>query len=171
MTTFYTGKGDDGKTNMYGSRIEKDSLVLDILGLLDELQTYLGICKSKYDNSEYKKLITVLQNQVFKIQAEIATRRVYINLADIRFLEDATDEHGKDIKIDSFILTSSNPISASLDYARALARKAERGYYIYLKEINPKANVNSLKFLNRLSSCLFVLSKFFDTEKERVNYK
>jgi cob(I)alamin adenosyltransferase len=171
MTNWYTAKGDEGKTTLYGQKAEKDSLVFDILGVLDELQTYLGICKSAFDDKDYKSLMTTLQNNVFKIQAEVATKRQFTANKDIRFLEDAIEKYGKDIHINSFILTSSNPISAHLDYARALARKCERAFYIFYKDINPKANNMSLKYLNRLSSLLFVLSKLYDLEKEKVDYK
>lgn len=170
MTNWYTAKGDEGKTTLYGQKAEKDSLVFDILGVLDELQTYLGVCKSQYDNKEYKTLLVILQNNVFKIQAEVATKRLFTSGKDIKNLEEAINTHGKNIHINSFILTSSNPISAHLDYARALARKAERAFYIFLKELNHKANPVSLKYLNRLSSLLFVLAKLYDTELEKVNY-
>lgn len=178
MTNWYTAKGDEGKTTLYGQKIEKDSLVFDILGLLDELQSYLGICKGQINDSssieemiEYSKLITILQNNVFKIQAEVATKRQFTTAKDIRFLEDKIEFYGKDIHITNFILTSQNKISAHLDYARALTRKAERAFYVFIKDINPKANSLSLKYLNRLSSLLFTISKYYDKELIKVDYK
>ncbi len=170
MTKWYTAKGDDGKTTLHGQAIEKDSIVFDILGVLDELQTYLGVCKST-SPIELTELLINLQNNVFKIQAEVATKRQFIAIKNVQHLEECVDKYGAEIQINSFILTSSNSTSAHLDYARALARKAERAFYVYLKDVNTKGNSTSLKYLNRLSSLLFVLAKQYDTELTKVDYK
>ncbi len=60
-TIFYTGKGDNGKSNLYNTshRLPKDNLIFDLLGTLDELNSWLGLCGASFDsfNSHYTQII------------------------------------------------------------------------------------------------------------------
>ena len=69
----YTRKGDSGTTKTFGcdQRISKSSIIAEALGSLDEINSFLGLCKVKSDD-EQKKIIHNIQKNLFIVQAELA---------------------------------------------------------------------------------------------------
>jgi cob(I)alamin adenosyltransferase len=76
--------------------------------------------------------------------------------------------------INSFTVSGGSLLSAKLDFARTLARKAERGIIKVEEEGFKKMNKNTLAYLNRLSSLLFALSRYnnhlLSIKEEHPNY-
>jgi cob(I)alamin adenosyltransferase len=68
---YFTGKGDKGKTEINGKKIAKDSLIFEVLGELDELNSLIGLAKNYLPKKFFKKL-TEIQNDLFIIQANVA---------------------------------------------------------------------------------------------------
>lgn len=93
-------------------------------------------------------------------------------MEDLQNIEKCIIMYCKDIQvINTFTLAGSNQFSASVDYARTLCRKAERDYIKFSSEQkHPLKDEIVKKFLNRLSSLLFVVSKYYDTDKIKVDY-
>lgn len=167
---FYTRKGDKGDTSAFGScqRFSKASKVTEALGALDELNSFLGICKisAKESNIELKGLklkigdvIEQIQQNLFMIQANIAGADKKISKEKILEAEKIIDDIEKQLPpIKTFFIPGGSELSAMLDYSRTIARRAERRTVAYLEE--KKIDDEIIFYLNRLSSLLYALARF-----------
>ncbi|MGB8816034.1 MAG: cob(I)yrinic acid a,c-diamide adenosyltransferase [Minisyncoccia bacterium] len=166
---FYTKKGDDGKTQVFGcdQRLSKSSAVAEALGVLDEGNSFLGICKIKLFKEDIdvfgekeSLLIEEIQNNLFTIQAQIASVDKKVLYKEVEKIENLIIKIETVIPpVKSFIVSGSCEISALFDFARALIRTAERRVVAVSEEGLVKIDENSLKYLNRLSSFLFALAR------------
>jgi cob(I)alamin adenosyltransferase len=91
---YFTGKGDNGKTEINGKKFAKDSLIFEVLGELDELNSLIGLAKNYLPKKFFKKL-TEIQNDLFIIQANVA---YHLYNADMNGYN--TDEGGCSINAD-----------------------------------------------------------------------
>jgi cob(I)alamin adenosyltransferase len=160
----YTKKGDDGKTNIFGcnQRLSKSSAIAEALGCLDEANSYLGIIKAK---NKDKKIIDRIQNNLFIIQAQIAGANKKINTDEVKNLEEIINNIEKELpEIKTFLISGANEISANFEFARTLARRAERRVIVVNDEGIAKIDSETLMFLNRLSSLLYAFARL--TAKE-----
>ncbi|MEX1014815.1 MAG: cob(I)yrinic acid a,c-diamide adenosyltransferase [Candidatus Paceibacterota bacterium] len=165
-TKFFTGKGDKGESDLGGGKkVSKSSCNAEFLGCLDELNSWLGVCKTSTDDESVKKHLKNIQESIFLIQAETASIMAGTKPSKIikeektKDLENIILEFDKDIpQIKNFIIPGGCKESANLDFARTLARKTERQSVKLSKETEVSPSV--LSYLNRLSSVLFVLSRY-----------
>ena len=164
----YTRKGDDGKTKTFGcdQRISKSSAVTEALGALDEVNSYLGVVKVKAGQEkaeDLKKLTAILhqaQENLFIIQAEVAGAKKAVSEESVNELEKAVDSIEKSLSpIKTFFISGGTELAASLDFARTLARRAERRVIAVFEEGLVKVDGNTLAYLNRLSSLLYALAR------------
>lgn len=154
----YTKKGDKGQTILFGClrKFSKSSARIEALGALDELNSLLGFCKVKA-GKEIAKILESVQNDLFILQGEVAVCNKSINTKRVKELEKIINKIEKKLpKMKSFTIAGGTELSALLDYSRAVARNAERRCVAIKKHLSPE----SLKYLNRLSSLLFVLARF-----------
>jgi cob(I)alamin adenosyltransferase len=161
-----TKTGDRGETSLFGpSRIRKTDPRIEALGDLDETQSAIGLARSIASGSVAETLVE-LQRALYIAMSEIATPEAErARLAD---RIDATsvaelEEHAAAVRatVDiaaRFVIPGEDELSARLDLARAVCRRAERrvvalsdGGYIHGEHLLP--------WLNRLSDVLFVLSR------------
>ncbi len=164
-----TKRGDDGKTNLYGcdQRISKSSAITEALGCLDEINSYLGVVKTNLKNEVLGKekisgIIHGIQNDLFIVQAQVAGADKKISENNVKYIEDIISEIEKKLPpIKSFLVSGANDISAYFDFARTLARRAERRVVAVSEEGITKIDSNTLVFLNRLSSFLYVFARYF----------
>lgn len=180
----YTGRGDNGTTTLFHcdqGRISKSANIIEALGSLDELNAYLGVVRvnSLYDhisiklggkNINLEKIILNIQNNLFVIQAEVAGSQIFVKNKDVKYLEVLIAKIGEIIPpIKSFTISGGSLTSASLDFARTLARRAERMLVRVEDEGYKKLKPNTIAYMNRLSSALFALSRYSNyilSEKE-----
>src|SRR3989344_2990919 len=155
MSKLYTGKGDRGTTKFFGcdqKRVSKSSAVAEALGDLDELNFFLGVVKLQDETSSFLVLGSSFANILEEIQENLFIICAHVAGADKNIMEKKLPE------IKTFTITGGTELSALLDFARALARRAERKVVATNDEtgtINPEI----LKYLNRLSSVLFALAR------------
>ncbi len=192
----YTRKGDDGKTKTFNcdQRMSKSSTIAEALGALDEINSFLGLCKIEaekqklflVDNTEVKKIIHQVQKNLFIIQAEVAGSKISITEEKIKEIEIIIDYIEKNLPpIKSFFISGGSYLASLFDIARTIARKAERRVvkiteppFIY-SLINSKRKVfiasDTLAYLNRLSSLLYALARLsnhkFGINEESPDYK
>lgn len=159
----YTGKGDDGTTKTLDSdkRISKSSSIAEVLGSLDELNSFLGLVKVKSDDSfvigdnKIKDIIEDIQQNLFIIQAETAGFNMTLEESKLRDCEKHIEEIEKKLPpITTFFISGGTEIASLFDIARTLARKAERRVIA-----GGKVGIWSLAYLNRLSSILYALAR------------
>lgn len=164
MPLFYTGKGDAGVSHIGEKKISKDSPALEALGDLDELNSLLGVARSRIQDEELAGKLKRVQEALFIIQArcawimfpeheakELAQTRIEELEKEIDAIEEAVHpERG-------FIVPGASPLAATLDYIRAVSRRAERKIDALHKtnELPPAI----LAYMNRLSSYLYALAR------------
>ena len=170
----YTKTGDKGQTSLYdGTRVDKDNLRVECYGILDELNSYIGLC-TNYAKNEDKDILRGIQIKLFSISAELATKRegLYKNIVtedDIHNLENIIDSYIEKIdKIDAFIVPGTSLISANLHIARTICRKAERRIFSLSKieYVNPLL----LKYVNRLSDVIYAIARYNESELIYIKY-
>ncbi|TSC59900.1 MAG: cobalamin adenosyltransferase [Parcubacteria group bacterium LiPW_15] len=166
MGLFYTGKGDKGVSEVWdGKKLDKTSVELVALGDLDELNSLLGLVRSRTPDKNNKKVLLSVQDELFTIQANIYLLAIgrlekapELGEEKVRMVEriiDALEEFVGPER--GFVISGEDPEEAWLDFARAVARRAERSAI----ELNKKMALpeNVLAYLNRLSSLLFAMGR------------
>ncbi len=168
MKKAVTKKGGKGRTTLYGGKqVDKDSLEIEVLGSIDELNSYLGLIKVQCQRSKLKNIIEALQKDLVLAAADIAAEAGSSKKIKKWFRKERIDWIEKTIKSfepkialkKNFYLPGQNIDSAYIDVARATARRAERKFVSLYKQKTSK-NQNILQYLNRLSDLLFLLARF-----------
>jgi len=159
----YTKTGDNGCTSLYDmSRVPKSSILIDLLGDIDELNSFIGIIKSDC-------ILPDLQIWLFDLGTIIANPKKKfnfdINQDFITILENEIDRMTSELpKLSNFILPSGD-----IHLSRAIARRCERKM-VEAKNEYSHIDDNCLIFINRLSDYLFTLARF-DNKNNEVIYK
>lgn len=171
----FTGKGDDGTTKVFdtkaGERISKSSAIVEALGTLDECNSFLGLCKVESDTRGFKiasqsfaHIVHEIQENLFVIQAELAGADKSLPEEKLREAEKIVNTIEKELPpITTFFISGGTELASRFDFARTLARRAERkvvGVAEHTAEGNErKIGEWSLAYLNRLSSLLYALAR------------
>ena len=166
----YTGKGDDGKTRIFGcdQRISKSSSVVEALGALDEINSFLGLVKvaakdAVYSFAVYGALTDIvhrMQEHLFIIQAELAGAEKSITPDHLAWLERLVQDIERELPpIRTFFISGGTELAARFDVARTLARRAERRIVAVAEEGQIKLSDTTRAYLNRLSSALYALAR------------
>jgi len=163
----YTRTGDDGTTGLIGgSRVKKHNIRLESYGTIDELNSYIGLIRSMQTDEHADKVLEIIQNKLFVIGANLATddsidlikKQMPCKKADIELLEKEMDEMNTSLpELRNFILPGGCQASSFCHVARTVCRRAERRI-VELAESN-EVDPLLIKFVNRLSDYLFVLSR------------
>ena len=177
INRIYTRSGDDGETHLTGGRrVPKDSLRIETIGEVDELNSFLGLARTLADELKRTGLadrLRLVQNQLFDLGAclachpEAAPRS--ITGADIERLEKWIDEYNQALpELRSFVLPGGSRMNALLHLARAVCRRAERAA-VRLGRSDKTAPEPAI-FLNRLSDLLFVMARHDAAENKTREY-
>lgn len=159
----YTKVGDKGLTKQVtGKMVPKYDLQIEALGDVDELQSYLGVVIANL-SKPCQKLgaeLQDIQRDLYELQADIVVKHHHtINEQTVSKLEKRIDELIPLIPyIPEFILPGGKTTGANLQYARTVARRAERS----LVKLTTEQEVadNDLEYMNRLSDYLFTLGRY-----------
>jgi cob(I)alamin adenosyltransferase len=171
LTRIYTRGGDKGETSLGdGSRVAKQSLRVDAYGTVDEANAAVGLARL-HTEGEADAMLARIQNDLFDLGADLCTpetgRRAAVNqkrgalrivAGQVERLETEIDAMNAALApLDSFVLPGGSPAAADLHLARTIVRRAER-LVCALAAAEP-VNAEAVKYLNRLSDHLFVLSR------------
>jgi len=171
----YTRKGDKGTTRVFGcdQRISKSSTIAEALGALDEVNSYLGLCRAdmrgrsifvvpvKKRKRSIERVVLDIQQTLFIVQAEVAGATKKVSRAKVAALEASTDALEQAMPpIHTFSIPGGSHLSALFDVARTLARRAERCVVAVHEEGVQHVSTYTLAYLNRLSSLLFALARY-----------
>lgn len=180
--SLYTRSGDSGTTNVIGKVVSKSSKIIDIIGSLDELNSWIGKVRTILEiykdhvlqqNSkvflEYEKQIDVCiesQNYLFATGSILAGATVEISsyFSLVKVLENNIDVISNILpKLQNFILPGGSKYSSDIHIARTVARRTERNFVSFIEDVEINLTYEEiLKFLNRLSDYLFILARFVD---------
>lgn len=163
----YTRTGDDGTTGLIGgTRVKKYNIRLEAYGTVDELNSYIGLIRSLMKDYPCDAVLEKIQIKLFVIGANLATeiagemikQQVPCRESDIQFLENEMDRMIEVLPpLNHFILPGGSQANAFCHVARTVCRRAERR----IVELSEKSEVDTIliKYINRLSDYLFVLSR------------
>ncbi len=160
LTKIYTKTGDSGSTGLAdGSRADKDSLRISVIGDVDELNSLLGLLAAHDIDDAIKMILLDIQHVLFDLGGELAIPdSEMVTEARVEYLEKIIDEYNASLPpLKEFILPGGSIPAATCHIARAVCRRAERQLVGLSKEIS--INTVSLRFLNRLSDLLFVFAR------------
>jgi cob(I)alamin adenosyltransferase len=161
----YTRAGDQGKTALFGGgKVSKCEIRISAYGTLDELNATLGLARAGNVPIPIDKVLNQLQNQLFDLGAELASPQANdhgtetLQDDDVTDLEKLIDQFEADLpKLTAFILPGGSPTAATLHLARCICRRAEREIVALSQTENVRDTL--LKYVNRLSDLLFVMSR------------
>ena len=163
----YTKKGDDGKTTINNAPIDKNHLLLEALGNLDELNSSLGMLHA-IRNKKVKRIILDLQNDLFEIGTDLAGFNKGFSYDEkTKELESHIDQLSASLPpLKNFIIPGGARHAARLQLSRSVTRRLERSL-VALKKSAGKDKLTAseaIKYVNRLSDLLFVMARY-------VNFK
>lgn len=165
----YTKTGDTGETGLFGGgRVSKDDPRVEAYGAVDELNAVLGVVRAVELMPRIDEVVVLVQRDLFSLGSLLATpdrekmrqhlEKARIDEDRIAQLERAIDDGEAELEpLRAFILPGGTPKSAALHVARTVCRRAERRVIALTREVEIPAIV--VKYLNRLSDLLFVLSR------------
>jgi len=168
ITKVYTKQGDQGETRLGGGQVvPKESLRIRTYGVVDELNSAIGIALAFEPVEPVTQALTRIQHQLFTLGGDLCVlqedkkkwRMAGIEAMDVTALEKVIDElNGQLPALEEFILPGGSTASAFLHQARCLCRRAET----LLAELMRQEQVSPfvLPYLNRLSDMLFVLARY-----------
>ena len=173
----YTKTGDDGTTGLlYGGRISKADHATEAYGTVDEAVAAMGVARSLTDNVTFAAELLQLQRDLFVVGADLATNPeqrgrlepgVSLVTAEMvgrleALIDATTAEHPLP---NEFVVPGATPVSAALDVARSVVRRAERRCVAFRDAGGPVTD-EVLHYLNRLSDLLFCLARWHAGETE-----
>lgn len=144
-----------------GVRVSKASELPETLGTLDELNAFIGFVKMRaLQTPRIADTLRVVQEKLFIVQAEVAGAGKHLVHTDVEAIEKIVNDIEQEIPpLKSFSIAGGTELSALLDVARTLSRRAERRVVgvieAGLREISPETKA----YMNRLSSLLFALAR------------
>jgi len=168
-----TRRGDDGATGLLdGSRIPKVDPRPEAYGALDEAAAFIGLARAHCHSGEISGLLLQLQNHLYLINAELACPPESAHLltrtlqsSDLALIEKQMEPIEAGLQLPPrFVLYGETPVSAYLDVARAVCRRAER-CVLALHEHHPLQNPVILPYLNRISDALFILARLEEKQQ------
>ena len=187
---YYTAKGDGGTTRLFncpqGARLSKGDVIFEVLGGVDELNSFVGWCRAVAKRSSLQEAkrtkfldtLLFIQEDLFIIQAELGGGTTRLSEEKVRRLEDAIERFsGGFPAIHSFVIPGATELGGLLDVSRAIARRVERLYIQTKKKVRPgkSGGTPTAAYLNRLSSLLYVLARYanyvHDVPEKAPSYK
>lgn len=161
LTKIYTRKGDEGYTTLGENRLSKDDLLVEALGTIDELNSFIGFVMSQgIKDKEIETCLTQIQNELFDMGGELhLPAHVVITAEKVTQLEEKLDAWNKTLPpLQEFVLPRGNSATTACHLARTVCRRAERTMVRLHRQV-ALANPEMLRYLNRLSDLLFVLAR------------
>jgi cob(I)alamin adenosyltransferase len=169
LTRIYTKLGDGGETHLGDmSRVSKLHPRVEAYGTVDELNATIGLALLAPGMPEqFAAWLRRVQNDLLDVGADLSVPagpttageggrpRLRVGAEYTAWLEQALDEVNDSLPpLHSFVIPGGTPASAHLHVCRTVCRRAERRTIAIGEEA-----AESVRYLNRLSDLLFVLSR------------
>jgi cob(I)alamin adenosyltransferase len=173
VVKIYTRKGDDGTTGLYfGGRVDKHAPAIEVNGSVDEAQAVLGLARAEATaGSELDALLLDLERDLWVLMAEVATApdnrsklepgTSLVTAAMVEALETRIDALSERFEMPrEFVVPGQTRVSAALDVARTVVRRAERTY----SATEHRSSSQVGPYLNRLSDLLWTMARWQEGE-------
>ena len=166
----YTKTGDLGKTSLIGgTRVPKSHIRIDTYGTVDELNSWIGVIADCATETHSKLILKEIQDRLFTVGSSLACdpdKEPLMTIpdlieTDIILLESEMDNMNALLPVMKFFVLPGGHLSVSQTHiARCVCRRAER-CCVNMQEQHIFVEPLVIKYLNRLSDYLFVLSRYF----------
>lgn len=175
MNSISTRRGDSGETSLlYGGRVPKSHRRLEAYGIGDEAVSSLGMARAICDDNWIRSEIIEIQRVMFLLNAELATdithrddlRQHFQTISSLHTeaLDDLLRRLERAVTMPkAFVIPGASTASASLDVARTIVRRLERAV-THLQDDGELQNAECLRWLNRLSDCIFMMARYVDRD-------
>lgn len=167
----YTAKGDQGQTDLLGERVAKDDPRIELLGTLDETTSAIGLGRAHATEESADETLIQAQRDLYQIMAELAftdelrPASLHFGAERVAWLEEEIARVTATVTLPpQFVIPGDTVAGAALDVARTVARRAER-LAVALSDASTINNPEILRYLNRLSSLLFILARAEDLKE------
>ena len=170
----YTKTGDKGRTSLAtGKRVSKSDLRLEAYGTADELNSFVGLLRASLSKceaawvSEVDMQLGWVQNRLFDVGAILAGADMPFAEENVAHLENWMDVMDAKLPVlKEFVLPGGNEQVSVCHVCRCVARRLERGMVKWLEESGEEIDSVVVRFVNRLSDYLFVLSRIIANNLE-----
>jgi len=178
LNKIYTRTGDDGTTGLVsGPRRSKADIRVDAYGTIDEANSTIGLVRLHTgEEPALDKVLSRIQNDLFDVGSDFATPGPDEGLSyeplravqsQVDWLEQTIDAYNEKLApLKSFTLPGGSALAAHLHLSRTVVRRAER-IGVALLDAEPDTNTIAVKYLNRLSDLLFVLTRVTNENGKR----
>ena len=167
-----TRGGDTGETSLGdGTRVRKDHARVEALGAVDEANAAVGMLRVQEGAAPHDAALARISNDLFDLGADLSVpsddprARLRVTAAPLARLEAEVAAMNEELPpLTSFVLPGGTAAGAAAHVARTLARRAERAVVALAaaEAVNPDA----VRYLNRLSDHLFVLSRVLNAARD-----
>lgn len=169
MTKLYTGRGDDGSTGLFfGGRVPKNDARPEAYGTVDEAQAAIGMARAAADG-ELAQMLLDAERDLYVLMAELATLpenrsklvpgQTAVTAEAVESLGARTEAVGERFDFPTeFVVPGQNELSARLDVARTVVRRAERAAVVV-----DVGGSHVVPYLNRLSSLLWTMARWVES--------
>lgn len=164
----YTKTGDLGLTSLIGgTKVPKSHLRIETYGTVDELNSYIGLIGDLIEDTHSKIILKEIQDRLFTVGSSLACdpdkeplmKIPDLKETDIELLENEIDRMNEVLTpMKYFILPGGHITISSTHVARCICRRAER-LCVNMQEHGLFVDPLVIKYINRLSDYLFVLSR------------
>ena len=164
----YTKTGDKGSTSLLGgTKVLKSDLRIEAYGTVDELNSYVGLCRDLLKDEPSITILQEIQDRLFTIGSSLACdpekepkmKIPDLKEEDVQLLEKEMDRMNESLpEMKNFVLPGGHPTVSHLHIARCVCRRAERCCVRLNQE--EKEDPIIIKYLNRLSDYFFVLARY-----------
>ncbi len=166
IVKIYTKTGDAGETSLFGgTRVPKHDPRVDAYGEVDELNAWLGFVRASRLDADLDAALVRIQQDLFALGAQLAdpaekiaprVSKAIVSDEHVARLEALIDRLEAELPpLRRFILAGGTQAGAALHVARTICRRAERRMTALAPAVDPVL----LRYINRLSDCLFVLAR------------
>ncbi|NNV57865.1 cob(I)yrinic acid a,c-diamide adenosyltransferase [Limnovirga soli] len=165
----YTKTGDTGKTSLIGgTKVHKNHIRIETYGTVDELNSYIGLVSDYLTNVHSKQMLKEIQDRLFTIGSSLACdpdkeplmKIPDLKEADVVLLENEMDAMNEVLPtMKFFVLPGGHQAISTAHIARCVCRRAER-LCVNIQQHDLFVEPLVIKYLNRLSDYLFVLSRY-----------
>jgi cob(I)alamin adenosyltransferase len=165
----YTKTGDGGKTSLIGgTKVSKSHLRIETYGTIDELNSYIGLVGDMIADTASKVILKEIQDRLFTVGSSLACdphKEPLMKIPDLKendveLLEKEIDKMNEALPpMKFFVLPGGHPAVSTTHVARCVCRRAER-LCVNMQEHELFVDALVIKYVNRLSDYLFVLSRY-----------
>jgi len=168
MNKIFTKTGDEGMTSIRGGvRLPKDDIRIEANGTIDEFNALLGVVRTllQPNQKDWQELLHSLQRELMVVMSHVATPEGKTNPRELHVvewtqrMEQLISQMHDEMELQKhFILPGGTPLSAHLQWARTVCRRAERRLWTLHRESHLNADI--LIFMNRFSDLLFMMARY-----------